>query len=730
MPQAQLKAVPPRSRRRPEPEPKPELRLAEPLAQEIAGIGILIVAALCLLSIFPADSLLSRAMGPAILQAFGAPGGVLLSFGLGALGIAFFWQGMSEEPHVSWQRIVGFLLLLSVCCAMSQLMKSLGGLFGRGVLDGMRYIVGQLGAVLVLIGLLGIAIIMTFQISLAWLYGHVLFVAGRARAGVEAKAREAREKRPAGPKPVIEINTGHDDGPAAAKIIKFPKAPVQRPAPAKPEPEATPIDVQMADDGDEEPAVPTIVTKPDFDWELPPLDLLEGSTQYSATPDDLERKGQIIIDTLASFGVDAVVKEIKSGPAITRFGLLPAEGVKVSRITGLADDIALRLAAASIRVQAPVPGYGMVGIEIPNDTTSVVNLRSILKSDDWTKAKGKLRVALGRDVAGKPIVAELNKMPHLLIAGSTGSGKSVCINTLISSLQFQATPQDLKLILIDPKMVEMTSYRGIPHLQMPVVTKVDMVLNALKWLTREMERRYELFAEEGVRNIEGHNAKAREQMPYMVVVIDELADLMMTAPDEVERIICRLAQLARATGIHLVVATQRPSVDVVTGLIKANLPARIAFAVSSQVDSRTILDGVGAEKLLGKGDALYAPSDSAKQIRLQGTFVSDKEISNVVGFWRHQVPAGIKEAVSLEELEEVAAEEDDADELLDDAREVVMSTERASTSLLQRKLRIGYNRAARLMDLLEEEGVVGPPEGNSRTREVLVNHDVDVLEDE
>jgi len=720
MAQAQLKAVPPR-RRRPEPEPEPEFKLAEPLAQEIGGIAILIVAALCLLSIFPADSLLSRTMGPAILKALGAPGGVLLACGLAGLGVGFFWQGISEEPRVSWQRVVGFLLLLSVCCATSELIRGVGGLFGAGEFQGMRYIVGQFGAVLVLIGLLAIAVIMTFQISLAWIYGHMLFVAGRARSRFQTKAEDVRESRAQRDKPVIEINTGMDDGPSA-KIIRFPKQPKAVPA-DKPS-------VQLDAAQDEEPAVPTIVTKPDFDWALPPLDLLEGSAQYSATPDDLERKGKVIVDTLSSFGVDAAVKEIKSGPAITRFGLLPAEGVKVSRITGLADDMALRLAAASIRVQAPVPGYGMVGIEIPNDTTSVVNLRSILKSDEWTKAKGKLRVALGRDVAGKPIVAELNKCPHLLIAGSTGSGKSVCINTLIASLLFQTTPDELKLVLIDPKMVEMTAYRGIPHLQMPVVTKVDMVLNALKWLTREMERRYELFAQEGVRNIEGHNAKAREQMPYMVVIIDELADLMMTAPDDVERIICRLAQLARATGIHLVVATQRPSVDVVTGLIKANLPSRIAFAVSSQVDSRTILDGVGAEKLLGKGDALYAPSDSAKQIRLQGTFVSDTEINNLVGFWRHQVPAGIKETVSLAELEQAAAEEDESDDLMEEARDLVMATERASTSLLQRKLRIGYNRAARLMDLLEEEGLVGPPEGNSRTREVFANHEVEVLEDE
>jgi DNA segregation ATPase FtsK/SpoIIIE, S-DNA-T family len=719
MAQAQLKPVP--RKRRPEPDPEPEFKLAEPLAQEIGGIAILVVAGLCLLSIFPADSLLSRTMGPAILHALGAPGGLLLALGLAGLGIGFFWQGLTEEPRVSWQRVVGFLLLLSVCCAVSQLVKGMGGLFGDGVFRGMRYIVGQVGSILVLLGLLAIAVIMTFQISLAWLYGNVLFAAGQARARVEARARAVSDKRPAAGKPLIEINTGVDE-PGNAKIIRFPKQP-KPPLTEKPA-------VVLEDAQDEEPSVATIVTKPDRDWAIPPLDLLEGSTQYSATPDDLERKGQIIIETLSSFGVEAVVKEIKSGPAITRFGLLPADGVKVSRITGLADDMALRLAAASIRVQAPVPGYGMVGIEIPNDTTSVVNLRSILKSDEWNKAKGKLRIALGRDVAGKPIVAELNKMPHLLIAGSTGSGKSVCINTLIASLLFQATPEELKLVLIDPKMVEMTAYRGIPHLQMPVVTKVDMVLNALKWLTREMERRYELFAAEGVRNIEGHNAKAREQMPYMVIIIDELADLMMTAPDDVERIICRLAQLARATGIHLVVATQRPSVDVVTGLIKANLPSRIAFAVSSQVDSRTILDGVGAEKLLGKGDALYAPSDSAKQVRLQGTFVSDKEIGNVVGFWRHQVPVGIKEDVSLADLEQAAADEDAADDLLEEAREIVMSSERASTSLLQRKLRIGYNRAARLMDLLEEENVVGPPEGNSRTREVLLNHEVEIVEDE
>ncbi|MGH2519886.1 MAG: DNA translocase FtsK, partial [Chloroflexota bacterium] len=589
----------------------------------VGGIAVLAAGGLVLIGIFPSDSVLGRGLGPAILRAVGPLGGLLLGVGLAALGIGLVWEAIRQEPVLSWGRSAGFLLLLAAATSFSQLVAAQGGLAGHTVLHGLQFTVGPMGAVLVLLATLTIGTILTFTLSLSELYQDLLFAAGRAQAHLAGASATLRKRPPARPRPVIEINAGGEDL-AQAKIIRFPK---RLPAPKgaalllPPAPEA-------ALPEDQPPAAPGIVTRPDFEWQLPPVDLLEGSTQYSATPDDLERKAQIIVDTLASFGVETAVREIKSGPAITRFGLMPAEGVKVSRITNLADDVALRLSAASIRVQAPVPGYGMVGIEIPNDSTSVVNLRALLKSDEWNRGKGKLRVALGRDVAGKPVVAELNKAPHLLIAGSTGSGKSVCISTLIASLLFQNTPEELKLILIDPKMVEMTAYRGVPHLQMPVVTKVDVVLNALKWLTREMERRYELFANEGVRNIDGHNSKARERLPYIVVVIDELADLMMTAPDEVERIICRLAQLARACGIHLVVATQRPSVDVVTGLIKANLPTRIAFAVSSQVDSRTILDTVGAEKLLGRGDMLYAPSDSAKQIRVQGTFVSDSEINN------------------------------------------------------------------------------------------------------
>ncbi|HUZ78786.1 MAG TPA: DNA translocase FtsK [Chloroflexota bacterium] len=726
MPSARLKAAAPA--RRPAREEPAEVTSGLPaaLAREIGGIAVLAVAGLVLIGIFPSDSVLGHSLGPAILRAVGPLGGLLLGVGLAALGIGLMWEAIRQERMLSWGRSSGFLLLLAAATSFSQLIAAQGGLAGHTVLRGLQFTVGPVGAVLVLLATLTIGTLLTFTLSLSVLYQDLVSALGRAQARLGAASATLRKRPPARPRPVIEINAGGEDL-AEAKIIRFPK---RLPSPKAEQLLPAPSPVTALPE-EEPPAAPSIVTRPDFDWQLPPVDLLEGSTQYSATPDDLERKAQIIVDTLASFGVETAVREIKSGPAITRFGLMPAEGVKVSRITNLADDVALRLSAASIRVQAPVPGYGMVGIEIPNDSTSVVNLRALLKSDEWNRGKGKLRVALGRDVAGKPVVAELTKAPHLLIAGSTGSGKSVCISTLIASLLFQNTPEELKLILIDPKMVEMTAYRGVPHLQMPVITKVDVVLNALKWLTREMERRYELFANEGVRNIDGHNSKARERLPYIVVVIDELADLMMTAPDEVERIICRLAQLARACGIHLVVATQRPSVDVVTGLIKANLPTRIAFAVSSQVDSRTILDTVGAEKLLGRGDMLYAPSDSAKQIRVQGTFVSDNEINNMVDFWRRQVPSGTKEAVSLEELEQAAEEVDDeADDLLEEARDIVMASDRASTSLLQRKLRVGYNRASRLIEQLEEEGVVGPPEGNSRTREVLLNHNVEVYEDQ
>ncbi len=459
------------------------------------------------------------------------------------------------------------------------------------------------------------------------------------------------------------------------------------------------------------------------EWTLPPITFFESIPESELSQVDVRQRIRVIEDTLRSFGVEARVVEVNQGPAVTQFGVEPGVGVKVARIMGLANDLALRLAAAPLRLEAPVPGKQVVGIEVPNGSVSVVAIRDLLESPNYQKVKGRLRLALGRDVSGSPTVGDLAKMPHLLIAGSTGSGKSVCLNSFIAALLFQCTPDDLRLLMIDPKMVELMPFNGVPHLLTQVVTDMEKVVPSLKWIVREMERRYRMFAARGARNIEGFNRMVSGKgsdlpLPFIVVIIDELADLMMVAPDEVEKILCRLAQLARATGIHLVVATQRPSVDVVTGLIKANFPTRISFAVTSQIDSRVILDQAGAEKLLGRGDMLYLPPDAAKPVRLQGTYVSDGEIRDLVDYWKSAKPAGFSRD-SADSVTFEPVEEEETDDLFDQAVEVVSQHSQVSTSLLQRKLRIGYNRAARLMEELEEQGVVGPSEGG-RSREVLV----------
>jgi S-DNA-T family DNA segregation ATPase FtsK/SpoIIIE len=416
------------------------------------------------------------------------------------------------------------------------------------------------------------------------------------------------------------------------------------------------------------------------------------------------------------------VVEVNQGPAITQFGVEPGVGVKVNRIMSLANDLALRLAAAPLRLEAPVPGKQVVGIEVPNGSVSVVGVRDLLESQQYGKHKGRLRLAMGRDVSGAPVIADLAKMPHLLLAGATGSGKSVCLNSFIAALLYQCNPDELRMLMIDPKMVELAPFNGIPHLLTPVVMDMDKVVPSLKWVVKEMERRYRQFAARGVRNIEGWNRAATGKgsdgpLPYIVVIIDELADLMMTTPDEVEKILCRLAQLARATGIHLVVATQRPSVDVVTGLIKANFPTRIAFAVTSQIDSRVILDQSGAERLLGRGDMLYMPTDAAKPYRLQGTYVSDGEILEIVDYWKKAIPQGY--TGSSEEMAFEPVEEEEGDDLYEQAVEEVSKHAKVSTSFLQRKLKVGYNRAALLMELLEENGVVGSAD-SGKAREVLI----------
>nr|WP_019850713.1 MULTISPECIES: DNA translocase FtsK [Desulfitobacterium] len=473
--------------------------------------------------------------------------------------------------------------------------------------------------------------------------------------------------------------------------------------------------------------VSRLAQKESGDFQLPNFTLLN-KTMKVKNPrinKDLADNVKILEDTLESFGVKIKVTHVTQGPAITRYEAQPAPGVKVSKITNLSDDIALSLAATDVRIEAPVPGKSVVGIEVPNKEIATVHFREVLETPEFQNSPSKLTVVLGKDITGSPIVADLTKMPHLLIAGATGSGKSVCVNTLINSILYKARPDEVKFLLVDPKMVELTNYNGIPHLISPVVTDPKKAAGALKWIVTEMETRYELFAAAGVRDIVRYNFLRTQEkkedappLPYVVVIIDELADLMMVAPGDVEDSICRLAQMARAAGIHLLIATQRPSVDVITGLIKANIPSRIAFAVSSQIDSRTILDMNGAEKLLGRGDMLYYPMGASKPIRVQGCFLADKEVENVVLFLQNQAKPEYQEIPNIE-LGMNKPAEDAGDELFHQAALLFIEAGNASVSLLQRRLRIGYTRAARLMDLLEEKGVVGGYEG-SKPREVLL----------
>ena len=482
-----------------------------------------------------------------------------------------------------------------------------------------------------------------------------------------------------------------------------------------------------------------------IEWKLPQIsDILDSGSAPTINEEFIQQRARLIEETLASFGAPAQVVAISRGPSITQFGVEPlfleSRGgvktkVRVSKIASLSDDLALALAAPRIRIQAPVPGHSYVGIEVPNDEMAMVALRDILESDVYKRYTKPLSFGLGRDVAGLPVIASVESMPHMLIAGTTGSGKSVCVNSILTCLLLYNTPDDLRLVLVDPKRVELTGYNGVPHLLGPVVVEMDRVIGALQWMTREMDKRYHMFAQIGSRNIVDYNAKMKLQgqkkLPYLVVIIDELADLMMIAPDETEKTITRLAQLARATGIHLILATQRPSVDVVTGLIKANFPARIAFAVASNTDSRVILDQPGAERLLGRGDMLYQAPDAPAAARLQGVFVSDQEIHNLVEYWRNQAgtaspyavagtPAdAIPSNIPLKQTELWDEGKKDGDPLFDEAVEIVRKEGRASVSMLQRRLRIGYTRASRIVDTMEDKKIVGPPEGATQMRPIL-----------
>ncbi|HXB01406.1 MAG TPA: DNA translocase FtsK [Opitutaceae bacterium] len=504
-----------------------------------------------------------------------------------------------------------------------------------------------------------------------------------------------------------------------------------------------------------------IPPRSDDNYQFPPLSLLQEQTKPTAANSEEEhtRNAENLLRILAEFGVEVTLGEIHVGPVITRYELVPAAGVRVEKIAGLDKNIALGMRAQSVRILAPIPGKAAVGVEVPNQTPTPVGLREILESEDWVNAKAELPIALGRDVSGKPLVSDLTKMPHLLIAGATGSGKSVCLNAIISSILYSKTPKDVRLLMVDPKIVELQIFNTLPHMLIPVVTAPKKVPAALKWLLREMEQRYQIFAKVGVRNISGFNTRKKiadpatpagdeqqqltgvapddievpERLPYIVAIVDELADLMTTAPAEIESSIARLAQLARAAGIHIIIATQRPSVNVITGIIKANLPSRIAFQVASQVDSRTIIDTKGADTLIGRGDMLFSPPGSSRLVRAQGAYVSDDEISKLVEFLKKNGPPQYAQAVQVEIDRDPDAEEEDGpdaaesdmgddDELFKQAVDVLKSTRRASTSMLQRRLRIGYNRAARIMEIMEEKGIVGPENGSS-PREILADLD-------
>ena len=602
-----------------------------------------------------------------------------------------------------------------------------GGLIGYYLQDTLKTAFSTLGAMLILLCALVLSGIIMFNASLdqtiifvgkiaaaAWAFVQKFLLRGVIEAVKNFKTKRAEKGEAVQESEEIKVNGGQEPEfqivPSPAEPTGVSTPPIRARAPSKEEAVANlPFSDQV--------------------WEYPPLTLLSDKPETAADRGDVKANAALIENTLASFGVKAKVVEVNLGPAVTQYALDSAEGIKITKITNLQNDLAMALASptGSVRIEAPIPGKSLIGIEVPNYSPALVTLKGILGSDLMKNARSKLTVALGLDVAGQPVVADVARMPHILIAGATGSGKSVLLHSLISTVLFRASPHEIKLILIDPKRVELPRYNGIPHLLTRVIVDPEKALPALKWAIAEMDRRYKLFENTGARDINAYNELSGFQaLPYILIVVDELADLMVLAPAEVERTITRLAQMSRATGLHLILATQRPSVDILTGLIKANIPCRIAFNVTSQVDSRVIIDQAGAEKLLGRGDMLYLPPDVSKPIRIQGVFVSEPEISRLIGFLRESgVQPDYKEEVTEYLASKVSEDEEPEDELFADAVRTICEYDRASASLLQRRLRIGYARAARLLDELEERGIVGVADG-SKPRDVLI-HDPEVV---
>ncbi len=720
----------PPARRREEERPALLGGLSAERKMDLVGALLALIGLLTLLSLFSGGSGLLGLWVRGLKTLFGW-GVYILPFGLLGLGAWLIARQVDRLPALSVSRIVGLILLfvnLTILfhglsgpaeTALERARQgSGGGYLGALFQQSLVNAIGGAGTAVLLLAWLLIALALSLDVSLPEMFAWVGPLLEKSRQARRTAVPPAAEAPPA-PQPSEDLIPFHRPA-GAAPPVSAPSA-------------APRIGVSGA---------------PSMQWVLPQVsEILEKPQAPAVNEEFVEKRARLIEETLASFGAPAQVVEISRGPTVTLFGVEPLfietragqTRVRVSKIASLADDLALALAAPRIRIQAPVPGRGYVGIEVPNEEMSLVALREVVESEIFQRLRSPLRFALGKDVAGHPKAATLENMPHLLIAGTTGSGKSVCVNAILTCFLLHNTPDDLRLILVDPKRVELTNYNGVPHLLAPVVVEIERVVGALQWMTREMDNRYHKFAEIGARNIQDYNARMAAQggkrLPQLVVVIDELADLMMIAPDETERTITRLAQLARATGIHMVIATQRPSVDVVTGLIKANFPARIAFAVASNTDSRVILDQPGAERLLGRGDMLFQAPDAPAPVRLQGVFVSDVEINRLVEYWRAQAgasspyaaagTAGIVDApapsgVPLRQVPMFEMEpEVKGDPLLAEAIDLVRREGRASVSMLQRRLRIGYTRAARLIDALEEQGIVGPPEPGTGVREVL-----------
>jgi len=652
-------------------------------------------------------------LGGVIILLFGRPTSFVIPLLILLLGVKFFRQ---ETPYFSIPRFIGiFILLLSLCSFIG--MFNLGneytrfyssGFFGFVLSNFATAYFSRLGGFIIFTTFIILSLALVTEILISSLFINTLnksksilgsiFSLGRSERPVTVRVKTSPPAKKAVVLPAEKIRTAPSDAPAAKPKIQI------KTKSAVEEIKARPQELKIGD------------------YQLPALDLLDIPPPFESRQikEDLEGSARILEDTLEDFGISAKVTDIERGPVITRYELEPAPGVKLNRIVNLSDDIALSMKAQSVRIIAPIPGKGKVGVEVPNMESSFVVLKEVLVSGAFQEAKSNLTLALGKDITGQPVVADLDDMPHLLIAGTTGSGKTVCVNSLILSLLFKNSPNDLKFLMIDPKMVELMPFNGLPHLLCPVVTDAKKASMALNWVVSEMEERYKLLAKAGARNIEAYNEK-QEKLPYIIVIIDEFADLMTVAADQIENAITRLAQLSRAVGIHLILATQRPSVDVITGVIKANLPARISFKVASKVDSRTVLDMNGADKLLGKGDMLFLRPGESKLNRIQGALVSDKEIEKVMSFIKSQAEPVYDEEI-LKEQQKSTLTNGEKDELYDQAVRVIMESNQASVSILQRRMRLGYTRAARIIDTMELEGLVGPFEG-SKPRKILVDRE-------